>query len=213
MSSKRSGHISTVIYDISKVLVLWAWFIWFRPKMCYISEEAKKKIKGGGLIISNHNSFADNVYMQMFMPCRRHYVVAANIAFKNKFIAFLLKSLLSIEIDRDNFSLSSMKTILRLLKDGKMINIYPEGMLNENRGTLLEFKDGVAVMARMAGVPIIPTYHMYRKNWLCRARIGVGEPIYLDKLGLDTKEKTKEATEYIYQQEYKLMKYMTEAKR
>ena len=59
----------------------------FRPKILYISEKAKanKKMKGGNLIISNHITMVDPMYLMLGLWRRRHHFVATKELFAGKF--------------------------------------------------------------------------------------------------------------------------------
>ena len=53
---KEKGKKSYFFYDFVKITAAIPGLIWFRPKRIYVNENAKKKIKGGALLISNHSS-------------------------------------------------------------------------------------------------------------------------------------------------------------
>ena len=49
--------------------------LWLRPKIRYTSKAAKKRIRGGALVISNHNSFVDPGYVMFVIWYRRQRFV------------------------------------------------------------------------------------------------------------------------------------------
>ena len=53
--------------------------------------------------------------------------------------------------------LSFFHEALRRLRAGRCVAIFPEGALNPTE-TLLPFKQGAALLALQAGVPVIPVY-------------------------------------------------------
>ena len=157
-------------------------FLWYRPKRIYISKEAKKKVKHGMLLISNHISLRDPVYLLVGYPFRRHNFVATKELFCTKFRKwFFGKFFRIIEIDRDNFSMASFKEIVKRLKEGRMVTLFPEGHVNVNEdGSLNSFKGGMVMMAFKGNAPIVPVYIKKKKHWYSRLVIGIGEPIHIN---------------------------------
>lgn len=85
--------------------IVWAigytlgWLV-FRPKNYYISEEAKKKIKGGSLIISNHIGFVDPVYLMMAMGYRRQHFIATKEFFFQQIQKIRIRKDISLHLYR-----------------------------------------------------------------------------------------------------------------
>ena len=209
--SKKKGYFRTYFfYDLHKVIGLWLWYIFFRPKKIVLGEKATKNIKGGALVCLNHSSFADITYIQLVNPWRHNHIVAAKDALNNKFLEGLLKLLLAVPIDREKFSYGNFRDIVNLLKDGRLVNIYCEGHMNENLGTIDKIKDGVILMAYAAKVPLIPVYVRPRKSKFERLRIGYGEAIYLDELGVTSRDKIDIASKYLHDRLEELMKAVEE---
>ena len=184
-------------------------FLWYRPKRLYISKEAKKKIKSGMILISNHISLRDPVYLLVGYPFRRHNFVATKELFCNKFRKwFFGKFFRIIEIDRDNFSISSFKEITKRLKEGRMVTLFPEGHVNVNEdGSLNQFKSGMVMMAVKGNVPIVPVYIKKKPKLGSRLVIGIGEPINVkdySKGPMPTIEEISKVSEILREQELKL---------
>ncbi len=154
-------------------------FLWYRPKRIYISKAAKKKVKGGLILISNHISLKDPVYLAVGYPFRRHNYVATKELFCTKGRKwFFGKVMRIIEIDRDNFSISSFKEIVKRLKEGRMVSIFPEGHVNTNEdGRLNEFHSGMVMMAIKGNAPILPIFIKKKPKFGSRLIVGIGEPI------------------------------------
>ncbi len=81
---------------------------------------------------------------------------------------------------------STFKEIVRRLKRGEVIAIFPEGTRSET-GELLEAKRGIGMVAGLSKVPVVPTLIVgsdkalpMGARWLKKAKISVvfGEPIY-----------------------------------
>ena len=164
-------------YDFARVNG-WPLFIWFRPKKVFISKDAKKPLKGGLILMSNHISLKDPLYIQTCIISRRHHFVAATELFKTKFNNWLFKkAFLCIEIDRNNFSMASFREINTHLEMGEMITMFPEGHVNVQSEEINQFKGGIVMMAYKTHSPILPVYITKRKHWWNRLTIFMGEQI------------------------------------
>ena len=183
----------------------------FRPKILYISEKAKanKKMKGGNLIISNHITMVDPMYLMLGLWRRRHHFVATKELFAGKFKHWLFtKGFKCICIDRDNFSFASFKEITDNLKVGNIVSIFPEGSVNLTGEEVRVFKNGAVMMALRSGAPIIPVYIQKREHWYSRLVIAMGEPVDPKdfKTGqIISKNDLDKASEYLREQEKKLV--------
>ncbi len=182
----------------------------YRPKIVYISEKAKanKKMKGGNLIISNHITMVDPMFLMLGLWRRRHHFIATKELFASKFKHWLFtKGFLCIELDRDNFSMQTFKEITNHLQDGEIVTMFPEGKVNTDNQGINDFKGGAVMMAMRAGQPIIPVYIRRRKHWYSRLIIGMGEPIDPKEFQsgpILTKEDIEKASKYLYEQEKQL---------
>ena len=188
----------------------------FRPKILYISEKAKanKKMKGGNLIISNHITMVDPMYLMLGLWRRRHHFVATKELFAGKFKHWLFtKGFKCICIDRENFSFASFKEITDNLKVGNIVSIFPEGSVNLTGEEVRVFKNGAVMMALRSGAPIIPVYIQKREHWYSRLIIAMGEPVDPKdfKTGsILTKTDLDNASAYLREQEQKLVELVKE---
>lgn len=186
-------------------------FLWYRPKRIYISKEAKKKVKGGMILISNHISLRDPVYLLVGYPFRRHNFVATKELFCNKFRKwFFGKFFRIIEIDRDNFSIASFKEITQRLKEGRMVTLFPEGHVNTNDdGSLNQFKSGMVMMAIKGNAPIVPVFIKKKSKLGSRLVIAIGEAINVNdytKGVMPTIEEIDKISQALREQELELEK-------
>lgn len=212
MKNKKSRAISFkyLFYDFVRISAA-PGLLWFRPKKLYISQKAKDyKLKGGNLLISNHVTLFDPMYMMLSIWKRRHHFVATKELFAGKFKNFLFKKgFLCIEIDRDNFSLKTFKEIINHLKSGEVVSMFPEGHVNVNKNGINEFKSGMTLMALKSGCPIVPIYIKRRKHFYSRLVVGVGEPIEIKdfmKGEFATLDEINTASKYLEEQEVALQK-------
>ena len=65
-----------ILYDLVKWFGFWQTMIWYRIKKIYDGPEAKKRIKGGAFISSNHVGFSDPfILLTAFLSRRLHFVL------------------------------------------------------------------------------------------------------------------------------------------
>ncbi len=167
-----------VIYDFIKWTAGPPGLIWFRPKKLYLSKNAKKFIRGGALMISNHSGFFDPVCLMIGIWYRRHHFVAWKRLFEGKFRHFLFNAFQCIPIDKEHFGIGTFREITSHLKNEELVVIFPEGRVNVTEENQLQsFKSGMILMAAQSGKPIVPVYIKRRKNIFERLVLAIGESI------------------------------------
>ena len=179
--------------------------VFYRKKIYYEDKSASnRKIKGGALIISNHTDIYDYPLMMYTFLSRNLHVLVAEITYdKNIFMKWFLKGLGAIRVDRNNHDFAFMSEVSNLLNKKKAVLIYPESRLplEEERGTLLDFKPSYIYSALESGAPIIPVYTtgVYgkeRRKKKERARLIIGKKIFVNDL-YDSNKSGKDNIEYI----------------
>lgn len=206
MKKNKIFSFKYFLYDFIRITAALPGLIWFRPKRVYVSENAKKKIKGGALIISNHIGMVDPMYLLMAIWQRRQRFIVAKELLEKKFNEFLFKKgFLCIPIDRENFSLSTFKEIVSNLKNGTVVTMFPEGHVNTEKEGINNFKSGATLMAYKSDAPIIPVYIKRREHFYNRLVVAFGEPIFVKDIITSQKEIDK-ATAYLYEKEKELEK-------
>lgn len=150
--------------------------IWKRPKTYYLGDKKKCLVKGGVLIASNHITFTDPILLYCVFWRRRIRFLATKDLYTNPLVSFLFSAAGCIQVDKQNFSMRTLHSIVDKLKDGKPILIFPEGEVNKS-DEMLSFKSGAVLMAQLSGAPIQPVYITHRERWYQRSITVVGEPI------------------------------------
>ncbi len=111
--------------------------------------------QSGGLIIaSNHVSYLDPAVLTASFN-RKIYFLTKKEVFKNNFISFLLKNMNALPIDRGKVDMLAFKKAINILREEKVLGIFPEGTRSSN-GELQELKLGTIKIAMKTGVPILP---------------------------------------------------------
>ncbi len=109
---------------------------------------------GGGLVLSNHQSFLDPFIIGLASDRRLNYV-ARQTLFRFLPLRWLFASLDAIPIDREGTGLGGLKETLKRLKRGEMVLLFPEGTRTPD-GNVHAIKPGFCAIARRGGVPLVP---------------------------------------------------------
>jgi len=136
--------------------------------------------EGNLVIASNHKSNLDPVFLAASILNREIAAVAKKELFDIKILGFILKKLNVIPINRDKPDVSTVKKILKAVKNGYVLGIFPEGRRVKGE----EFGDAKAGLALFAvkskadvvPVTIISSYKIFKKTV-----VYMGEPISLEQ--------------------------------
>jgi 1-acyl-sn-glycerol-3-phosphate acyltransferase len=117
--------------------------------------------EGPAIIASNHLSFADHFFGPLPLPRKVTFLAKAEYFTAPGLKGLLKKAFFSgvggIPVDRAGGQASerAINTGLRVLAQGKLLGIYPEGTRTPD-GRLYRGKTGVARLALESGAPVIP---------------------------------------------------------
>lgn len=118
-------------------------------------------LKGPAIIAVNHNTFFDSVFVPLVVRRKITYLAKDEYFYtpgiKGWFMALIFRALGQVPIDRSggNASEAALATGTKVLGEGNLLGIYPEGTRSPD-GKLYRGHTGVARMALMTGVPVIP---------------------------------------------------------
>jgi 1-acyl-sn-glycerol-3-phosphate acyltransferase len=163
--------------------------IWHRLSM---DQRAPLPVTGPAILIANHTCGIDHLLLQAttrrvlgFMIAREYY--------DWPLINRICQWIGCIPVNRDGRDLSATRTALRVLNEGRVLPIFPEGHIVPASGRRLdELKSGCAYIAIRAQVPVVPAYIcgtpetddiMKALMIPSRARIVFGNPIDLSEFG------------------------------
>ncbi len=162
-------------YDLVKVTSAIPGLIWLRPKVYGINGKKPKKIKGGVLISANHMSFEDPIILLCVFWYRHLASLATKDLYKNKMLHFMFNCMHCIQVDKQNFSMSSLHAVFEYLNDDKAVMIFPEGGVNLHNTEVNSFKSGAVLMAYRTKKPILPVYLVKPEKGYHRRRVVIGE--------------------------------------
>ncbi len=156
----------------------------FRVKK--VGEENIKK-EGAYIICANHRSNWDPPIL-VSATKRPSYVMAKEELFKNDFIKWIAKKCYVFPAKRGKMDLESVKFALKVLKEGKLLVIFPEGTRNgmEKNGRA---QNGAAFMAIRTGVPVVPVGIQGELKPFHKVKLNYGKPLDFSKYKTNKPEK------------------------
>jgi 1-acyl-sn-glycerol-3-phosphate acyltransferase len=178
-----------VLYHVLKYVILGPWLrLIFRPQV-----EGRDNVpaEGPAIIASNHLSFSDSIFMPLMVRRKVTFVAKAEYFTGKGIKGFLTKMFFvgtgTIPVDRSGgrAAQAAIDTGLRILREGKLFGIYPEGTRSPD-GRLYRGKTGVARLALDSGAPVIPVVMLNSDEIqplgsklprIKRVRIRFGQPI------------------------------------
>ena len=111
--------------------------------------------KTGGVILAcNHQSFFDPLAATCAIHREGNYL-ARDTLFRNPLFGRLIRSVNAFPVKRGEGDIGAMKEILRRLRDGKLVLIFPEGTRTRD-GSIGPINPNSMAVAKRAGVAVVP---------------------------------------------------------
>ena len=144
---------------------------------------------GGGLVLSNHQSFLDPLLIGLPLTRPISYL-ARDTLFRVPVIGWILRNTYVMPINREAAATATLRESLRRMDHGYLVGIFPEGTRTET-GEVGEFKPGFVSLVRRSKLPVYPVgiaggFQAMGRNSLLmkpvRVRVVVGEPISVQEI-------------------------------
>ena len=159
---------------------------------------------GGVLLIANHTSYADPPIVGSACPRPVHFMAKAEL-FRIPILGFLIKRTHAFPVKRGGSDMAALRRGVRLLKEGKVLLIFPEGTRSPD-GKMLPLETGAAFIALSSGAQVVPVGVDGADRVLppgspivrpARLRVAFGPPLHLNDLsgGRVTREAMQLATD------------------
>ena len=104
--------------------------------------------------------------------------IAAKEVFDNKRKNFFFTMMHCIQVDRENFNMSTFHEVSDELAAKKVVIVFPEGEINTTgSNNIMPFKSGAILMAHKNNVPVVPVCIVKREKKYNRQVILFGDPI------------------------------------
>lgn len=174
-----------MFYSVIKFLANIIFRVLYRVKT-YGLENVPKD--GKFILCSNHANNLDPVFVSMIMP-RKISWMAKKELFKYKTTSYLGYKLGAFPVDRSQSDISAIKNALRVLKDDKVLGIFPEGT-RVKKMDLESAKPGVALLSVKSGAKILPVHIESNYKLFSKINIYIGKP-----MDISNKDGSKPSTE------------------
>ncbi|KRM76543.1 lysophospholipid acyltransferase family protein [Secundilactobacillus collinoides] len=137
--------------------------------------------EGNYILVGPHRTWFDPIYYALAASPKKFSFMAKIELFKNPILRFILNHANAFPVDREHPGPSAIKTPVKMLRnDDLSLVMFPSGTRHSQ-----ELKGGVAVIAKLSKVPIVPTVYqgpLTFKSLFSRKPVTVsfGDPFYVD---------------------------------
>lgn len=152
------------------------------------------------IIVGNHLSVLDVIPSAMSTD-KPVYFMAKKELFEKGLGKWFTKKCRCIPVNRDGNDVRAVIEAMKCLKNGGIVNIFPEGTRNKTDDLFLPFKSGATALSIKTKAPIVPMVQVKRIKPFHKIHVLYGEPFefteYYDKKLTD--EAIKECDEMLRQ--------------
>jgi 1-acyl-sn-glycerol-3-phosphate acyltransferase len=165
---------------------------WVSSRAVVLHRERLKR-PGAYILASTHLSPFDVSCLIAKSPRKLDWVSIVEV-FRKPFVGWFYGSMNAFPLDRSRPDSPTVRIILDRLERGRVVAMFPEGNIRTPETSVLaggNFKPGVARIAQLADVPVIPCVvlgtdaYLRVRSWLpikrVRYGINIGEPISVPK--------------------------------
>ncbi|MEW6557953.1 MAG: lysophospholipid acyltransferase family protein [Elusimicrobiota bacterium] len=135
---------------------------------------------GPYILAANHLSYADPPLVGTCIR-KQIYFIAKKQLFKIPILGWLIKHTNAFPVDRDAVDISALKSALKILQNGNILLIFPEGT-RYKPGKTRKLKNGAAMLAIATNLPVIPVAVINSDNLFKfrRLKVKFGTPLKFD---------------------------------
>ncbi|MDQ2085791.1 lysophospholipid acyltransferase family protein [Herbivorax sp. ANBcel31] len=135
--------------------------------------------KGAVLLCSNHVSELDMFFIGYRIKRLVHYMAKEEL-FKNPLLGVIIKNLGAFPVKRGKGDIGAIKTSLKLLSEGHIVGIFPEGTRKKKNNKEIKAKGGAALLAQKSQSPVLPVLVDGNYKLFSKIKIIFGKPFRLD---------------------------------
>lgn len=111
--------------------------------------------RGSYILAANHSNYLDGVVLGAIVPQKIAFLVMPRVYHSTPLHPPFHRHVGSIPINLERPEPGAIKRALRVLEEGRVVGIFPEGPFSSN-GQLTQGQPGVALIALRSGVPVVP---------------------------------------------------------
>jgi len=131
------------------------------------------------VVVCNHRSYWDPILVGCALNRQVHFMAKAEL-FSYPLLGTVLNKVGSFPIKRGQSDRNALRTAINLLKENKIIGVFPEGTRSKTEN-LLPFKPGINMVAYKAQCPILPMAVVNSRKvllgWFYAVEVRIGKPI------------------------------------
>jgi len=180
-----------MLYTFSRSIVRFLYRLLFRLEVRGLSNIPSE---GPVILCSNHTSMLDPFTLGARVPRKVHYM-AKDVLFRIPVVSQLIRGWGAFPVKRGGVSKEAIRTAIKLMEQGNVMGIFPEGTRNASLGA---GKRGAVTIAVRSGAIVVPvaligSYRLFRRMYAI-----YGAPIRMDDVAADaTARNMEEATNLI----------------
>lgn len=150
---------------------------------------------GPAILASNHASYIDPPLVGV--SCRKDiYFLARKSLFEKPVFGPLISRLNTVPVDRDRGDVGAVRAMIKLLKSGKRVLVFPEGTRSSD-GNLQPARAGVGLLIAKSLAPVVPvrifgSYAALPRSGGIRfvpVTVVIGKPLFFTQQDLGTDER------------------------
>jgi 1-acyl-sn-glycerol-3-phosphate acyltransferase len=164
-----------MLYKIARGILKPIYYLYYNIK---VEGKENLPINGPLIICANHYSTIDPIILAISLPYTINSMAKAEL-FKNKLLALFFKNINVFPVKRGEPDIKSIKTSLKILKENKVMGMFPEG--TRNKTGELKAEPGIAMIAIKGKSPVLPIAIVSNYKLFSRTIVKIGKPILLDK--------------------------------
>jgi len=112
-------------------------------------------VEGGLIVAPIHLSSLDPPALAVTLKHRRLRALAKEELWNNKLFGAIIEGIGAFPLKRGSGDRESIKKCISILRGGEVVIVFPEGSRGDGE-TMLPMQQGIAMIAKNAGVPVLP---------------------------------------------------------
>ncbi|WP_339062679.1 lysophospholipid acyltransferase family protein [Tepidibacillus marianensis] len=182
------------LYKVLRRIVLTYFQIFFRFRV-----KGRENIPASGsvIVVANHISNYDPLVLACAIKRNVHFI-AKDELFTIPLLGPILRKIGAFPIKRGGNDRKAIKQALQILKEGKVLGIFPEGTRSKT-GELGKGMPGAALFALRSDATIIPVGIESTYKWYKPIYVNIGKPIDIDsyRIGKVKSDDLEEVMNYL----------------
>ena len=147
--------MSELFYRTVRTIGRAVFFLASTPRVLH-AERASRR--GAYLLAANHACAYDAPLLIVANPRMIHWLSIVEL-YRHPLSRWFLNAFGVLPLDRSKVDTVTVRQIVRLLKTGRIVGIFPEGGVRHDEDSVLHsgsIESGICKLAQLAGVPVLP---------------------------------------------------------